>query len=301
MKPERWDWDDSSLSPATALKVRDNILACVQAHPKLLSDACDNRIYNPGLAAEMLFFLSQADVVIWRGDIWNVAQAGAGEAFAGLRVEPEDFPPKPQFWLMDVHIPSLDDPEVLSVWEIPSFFCFHAFFLFPKIERGVLKLYPVLNYGPNHEAGIPREDLIRYIDAGGDPMAFRLVHPLQPGEPPEKVGIGVLAALRFMETEFVENEQATLPRAIRRGAELGRRGKLPGVRVVTLRRSSREKEEADGEGGREYSCQWFVGAHWRKPSPRMKEQRPVFVRPYVKGPQDKPVKPPRERVYDVCR
>jgi len=43
-----------------------------------------------------------------------------------------------------------------------------------------------------------------------------------------------------------------------------------------------------------------VGAHWRRPNRRMKEQRPVFVHGYVKGPDDKPLKA-KETIYRARR
>ena len=73
-----------------------------------------------------------------------------------------------------------------------------------------------------------------------------------------------------------------------------------GLRVIQLRRA--ERSSPTGEGTHEYSCQWLVSGHWRQQFyPSTKEHRPVWIDPYVKGPDDKPFKVPRETVFRVVR
>lgn len=112
----------------------------------------------------------------------------------------------------------------------------------------------------------------------------------------------ILAAYEFMQQEYVVNERQTLPRHLRRAAETKRRPPLPEVSVVTLRRGERKEYGPDHKSQpREWSCQWLVGAHWRKPSPLMKEPRPVYVRPYLKGDPTKELRAHRETIYAVTR
>lgn len=69
------------------------------------------------------------------------------------------------------------------------------------------------------------------------------------------------------------------------------------VQVVTLRRLH-HSAPAEGEPqGREYSHRWLVQGHWRwQPcGPGRTQRRLTFVRPHVKGPDDKPLVV-RERV-----
>lgn len=74
------------------------------------------------------------------------------------------------------------------------------------------------------------------------------------------------------------------------------------IKVVTLRRP--EPRSLDGQAGatREYSCQWLVSAHWRQQwYPAEGRHRLKLIPSYVKGPADKPLKEPTDRVYAVIR
>lgn len=80
----------------------------------------------------------------------------------------------------------------------------------------------------------------------------------------------------------------------------------PSVQVIALRRSYREPsgvETPRGEGGsREYSCRWIVGGHPRlqKCGPGLKDVKLIWIDPYPKGPEGKPLRV-RKRVYAVVR
>lgn len=53
-------------------------------------------------------------------------------------------------------------------------------------------------------------------------------------------------------------------------------------------------------GGRQvdWSHRWWVKGHWRTyhVGPGRKEERPVYIQPFIKGPDDKPLAPPSETV-----
>lgn len=78
----------------------------------------------------------------------------------------------------------------------------------------------------------------------------------------------------------------------------------PIIRVVQLRRAVTDGRPGD-RGGEpiEWSCQWVVRGFWRQQAcgPNLSERRPVFVLPYIKGPADKPLKAPADRVFAVVR
>jgi hypothetical protein len=111
-----------------------------------------------------------------------------------------------------------------------------------------------------------------------------------------------VAALEFMSQPIVRKEREQPPRQYRRHAE--RRGvELPTVYTIRLRHQT-EGKQASGNGvdGREYHCQWLVGAHWRNQYyPSEGRHKPVYILPYVKGDPSKPFKPPGEKVYAVVR
>jgi len=73
------------------------------------------------------------------------------------------------------------------------------------------------------------------------------------------------------------------------------------IRVVRLRRT-RRTTQTEEHAGIEWTCQWVVSGHWRNQyHPSTQRHEPRWILPYVKGPEDKPLKPPSERVFAVVR
>jgi hypothetical protein len=72
-------------------------------------------------------------------------------------------------------------------------------------------------------------------------------------------------------------------------------------RVVTLRRL--QHSESEGSANRDYTCRWMVEEHWHKYrcGPDRKELRAVFVDSYIKGPAEKPFKPPSKKLFIARR
>lgn len=75
------------------------------------------------------------------------------------------------------------------------------------------------------------------------------------------------------------------------------------VNTVQLRRTEHRESELGGhESHREYNCQWIVSGHWRKQwHPKAGRHVPTWITPYVKGPEDKPLKVPTQTVFAVTR
>ena len=68
---------------------------------------------------------------------------------------------------------------------------------------------------------------------------------------------------------------------------------LSKIRVVRLRRESGESEHG-APGSVEWSHRWLVSGHWRNQwLPSIKAHRLQWIRPFVKGPSDKPFVPQR--------
>ena len=76
----------------------------------------------------------------------------------------------------------------------------------------------------------------------------------------------------------------------------------PVVRVVELRRRQAKSEHHDEPDVIDWACQWVVSGHWRQQwYPSLNAYQPRWIMPYVKGPEDKPLKPPRAKVFAVVR
>jgi hypothetical protein len=104
-------------------------------------------------------------------------------------------------------------------------------------------------------------------------------------------------ALCYLLRQRVAEESTVMPdRAARR--RMAREGKEPPpVRVISIRGGS---AHGGGDGSREYVHRWVVRGHWRRQWYRsIQAHRPVWITPYVKGPEDAPLLG-GEKVYSVA-
>jgi hypothetical protein len=78
---------------------------------------------------------------------------------------------------------------------------------------------------------------------------------------------------------------------------------LTDVKVIQLRRAESHPHETDASGEPvEWSCRWIVNGHWRNQyHPSTGKHELKYILPYVKGPDDKPLKVPNQTVYSVSR
>lgn len=75
----------------------------------------------------------------------------------------------------------------------------------------------------------------------------------------------------------------------------------PQIQVITLRRPA-NPQPRDEHGIVDWKCRWIVRAHWRmqRVGPDRSEVKPVLVNAYVKGPEDRPLRPPRPTLVRVA-
>ncbi|HWI69514.1 MAG TPA: hypothetical protein VNS88_14265 [Nitrospiraceae bacterium] len=93
--------------------------------------------------------------------------------------------------------------------------------------------------------------------------------------------------------------KAPLPRQLRRDRK--RHYRTEDVTVITLRRQ-RHPDHPDHEAGEvDWKWQWVVRGHWRNQwYPSIKQHRQIWVMPYMKGPEDAPIKPVK-RAFEFTR
>jgi hypothetical protein len=113
----------------------------------------------------------------------------------------------------------------------------------------------------------------------------------------------IAAALAFLEQRILVGNPLPAARPTRKRVERAGWEHVPLVRVVTLRRpSTRAGAEHEASEPVEWSCQWVVRGHWRQQwCPKAQVHQPRWILPYVKGPPEKPLKPPRATVFAVVR
>lgn len=73
------------------------------------------------------------------------------------------------------------------------------------------------------------------------------------------------------------------------------------VKVIQLRRAESEHtERTAGSDQVDWSCRWIVNGHWRN-QPYKDDHKLIYIMPFVKGPEDKPLRVPTHTVYQVNR
>ena len=75
------------------------------------------------------------------------------------------------------------------------------------------------------------------------------------------------------------------------------------INVIILRKSIREPRDGDAQSTDiDWQCRWFVRGHWRRQFyPSTHTNSPMWIVPYIKGPEDKPLKQPNEIIFAVVR
>lgn len=75
----------------------------------------------------------------------------------------------------------------------------------------------------------------------------------------------------------------------------------PEVKVVQLRRLENPQRTPGESEPVDWSCRWIVNGHWRNQICAKGEHKLIYILPYVKGPEDKPLRVPAQTVYAVNR
>jgi hypothetical protein len=100
----------------------------------------------------------------------------------------------------------------------------------------------------------------------------------------------VISLFAFMNQPFSTVESHHLPRSSRRRLQRKTGIEDPKINVISLRRAQHTNGQSKG-GTREWSSRWLVKGHWRSQYyPSKQKNNPLWIMPYVKGPQDKPLK-----------
>lgn len=108
----------------------------------------------------------------------------------------------------------------------------------------------------------------------------------------------------FIDQEIVRVDGVVGARAFRRRLCATGIDEAPLVNVVTLRREVESSEAAarGDVGAIEWARRWVVRGHWRRQYfPRRQCHAPVWIDPYVKGPEGKPFIAPAPTVFRVAR
>ena len=113
----------------------------------------------------------------------------------------------------------------------------------------------------------------------------------------------LVAQFAFMSQTLAATRREELPRNMRRDMER-KNQHIPEVKRVVLRRKVYDSlgVKHGPTGSIDWSCSWLVRGHWRKQyCPSTGTHKPIYVNPYVKGPEDMPLRTPAATIFDVRR
>lgn len=216
------------------------------------------------------------------------------------------------YWSGDIAVAVAEAASGLRGWSLvastlpsPSGF----FWLERPVDlRGVDQQLRAMSWGPAHDVDL--FNVIFWAERTGDRGLF-LNHwvGLEAGAAIDPAVIETSARLRWFGAALtfmgqglvVPREQAPDRGSRRRWARSGIAHE-PLLRVVELRRRRPEGTSAHREDPVEWSSRWLVRGHWRQQwCPGSQSHRPVWITPYVKGPDGKPLKTPSATVFAVVR
>lgn len=109
--------------------------------------------------------------------------------------------------------------------------------------------------------------------------------------------------LLFVKQDFIVEKTESAGKSARKQLNRRQLTKEPIVRVIQLRRKATKYAKRFGNPVEvDWDHRWIVRGHWRNQFYRAsKTHRPKWITPYIKGPEEKPLRPPSKIVYDVSR
>jgi hypothetical protein len=238
-----------------------------------------------------------AEPFYWARDICELIEA-AGTSLETWTPRWEDFVTSIGFnWFeRPLHLPAPDD------WPGPAI-DMHGFLWAQVLESGSVLLATILPapdpvgyrcgvilHCPSGEDALKREP--RGAGPGSDLIRARAIVQMK----------YVAAAVVFMGQRIAVRHHEHVPRHALRRAERERRPIQNEVQVVRLRRAANDPSDRDSFPV-DWQCRWVVQGHWRNQAcgEGRTEQRPVWINPYLKGPETKPLKVPAQRLFAVVR
>lgn len=258
----------SSLTPLEAIQLRGLLVDYIQSHSTEMM-----------LAKEIASDLPGAEIVLWDKSMFDLAWAGQ-KLFLGHTIPDDIGARRPELWLLNWG--SVNEHDIQHPTQI--------MFVMPRDDQRTVCFYdicPALITGNKTT-----------VTMGGRLDAGTVLD--DPDETKNLMWGADWALIEFLNSPIVISEREKFPRHVRRQFQ---RAKIyePTVRTIRLRRSIR-KNRGVAHDNMEYNCHWLVRPHWRNQYfPSTDSYKPCFIDAYVKGPEDKPFKPPKDYVFKVDR
>lgn len=234
-----------------------------------------------------------ASIVLWLDDIRMAAISGY-KHFMGHSLSEDSLNPRVQLWITSTDIEINDQAALQQIGVPPGFTVGSQLVTISNSKLFSASLFlpsAGMQYSPSRTMRLP------------DEVVPRIRMNLSPLTADHEAMAKSFAMIEFMNLPLTQLAVERLDRPERRRMQKQNIPE-PELRIITLRKRESESSSHNDPADRvDWSCRWIVGGHWRKQwYPSSQTHRPVFIVPYVKGPDDKPLKPDSgERVYVVAR
>ncbi len=256
--------------------------------------------------------LANAELYMWRSDLASAAQEASEQLTGLVTLNLDLMPSRSGLYVFETEIPFTGCKYGLSGigWE-PFGEDMTAVFIYnSSAHGGVMLAFSGFCLKNNRDCAIEATQMTRCsIDdikpTPANDNAFFDVRRLGTDREFDPI-IGTPSIVRFLVSSWLWLKQRIMrphaeianSRARKQAEHISMRAS---VNVILLRRSEHDGAQTPAHSP-EWSCQWLVRGHWRQQYlPSTQSHRPTWIEPYVKGPDDKPLKAPTPTVYQVIR
>jgi hypothetical protein len=111
----------------------------------------------------------------------------------------------------------------------------------------------------------------------------------------------VYAAQYLMAQRLSHHTSVPVDRPTRRRHERANEKISPDVRVISLRRLEEDRPKSDELHPVDWQWQWEVSGHWRNQPYKDGSFKKIFIEAYIKGPENKPLKPAGHKIFIARR
>ncbi len=111
----------------------------------------------------------------------------------------------------------------------------------------------------------------------------------------------LLAGSAWLDQRILTTSSGAVERHRRKQLAREYQAEVSDVKVVELRRRETVTQSSGAHPEHvDWSCRWIVNGHWRN-QPYKDARKLIYIMPYVKGPDDRPLRVPTQTVYAVRR
>lgn len=170
----------------------------------------------------------------------------------------------------------------------------------PQCERRHMGVIQIATFTPTKLGFLGLKSISNAVIGDAEPYAKGQIIDIYSVLPPD-VKKFIVALLYFMRSKIVVNSTEIPDRSSRK--KFGGKGFTEKtVNLIKLRVTEYKYPQGIGQADVEWSCRWIVRGHWRNQYYASRHVHElIWISPFVKGPEDKPLKKPGATIFDVER